>query len=316
MDYMNKMLKICVFIFLTVYIIVDVAVYYPRNLVSVVGLIIYIILFFLFSSNPLKINWHPVFWGLALQYIFALIILRTYWGYQAFKWIGDSVTELLHYTDAGAVFVFGEVYKEHFFAFNDTTPAESLNAAGNIFVGMTQAGLIIRPYLNTLTMSELFAVTTGGFSTVAGSVLGAYIGFGVSANHLISASVMSAPAALAMAKIVMPDTEKTSTSSKDYYITEKSKERNLIEAASAGALESIKLCGAIAVNVIAFLWLLEMDKSEVIATYALCGFSNINSIELMLGGLGALAPFRKSGKNCFQSHSCRKCCMFSYCLHC
>ncbi|KAK3588271.1 hypothetical protein CHS0354_037063 [Potamilus streckersoni] len=95
-----------------------------------------------------------------------------------------------------------------------------------------------------MTKSELHAVMTGGFATIAGTVMGAYIGFGVPVNHLISASVMSAPAALAISKLTYPETEK--------------QERNLIEAASAGATASIKLVGSIAVHVIAFcaFWIL------------------------------------------------------------
>ena len=85
-----------------------------------------------------------------------------------------------------------------------TTACESLNAAANIFLGQTEAPLMIKPYLPTMTPSELHAVMTGGFATIAGSVLAAYIGFGVDPAHLLSASVMSAPAALAYAKLFYP----------------------------------------------------------------------------------------------------------------
>ena len=85
-----------------------------------------------------------------------------------------------------------------------TTTCESLNAAANIFLGQTEAPLMIKPYLPTMTPSELHAVMTGGFATIAGSILAAYISFGVEPSHLLSASVMSAPAALACSKLFYP----------------------------------------------------------------------------------------------------------------
>merc|ERR1712176_1092417 len=92
-----------------------------------------------------------------------------------------------------------------------TTACESMNAAGNIFLGQTEAPLLIKPYLTKMTKSEIHAVMTGGFATIAGSVLAAYISFGIDASHLLSASVMSAPAALAFAKLFYPETKKSKT---------------------------------------------------------------------------------------------------------
>lgn len=92
-----------------------------------------------------------------------------------------------------------------------TTACESLNAAANIFLGMTEAPLLIKPYIPIMTKSELFAVMTGGFATIAGSVLAAYINFGVSASHLLTASVMAAPAALGYSKLFYPETEESKT---------------------------------------------------------------------------------------------------------
>ncbi|XP_045170393.2 solute carrier family 28 member 3-like [Mercenaria mercenaria] len=284
-------LRLGVLIFLIVYIVIDVALDQPQNLVCVAGLLIYILLFFITSANPAKVNWHAVFWGIALQYIFALMILRTVWGYNIFKWLGDRATEFLEYVVAGAEFVFGQSYEDHYFAMKvlstiifffsfinilyylgvmqaiikvlgrflafclGTTAAESINAAANIFVDMQGACLIVRPYLKTMTRSELHAVMTGGFSTIAGSVLGAYISFGVPANHLLSASVMSAPAALALSKLSYPETERRKDAD-DFSRLESSNERNLIDAASNGALASLKIVGAIAANVIAFMSML------------------------------------------------------------
>ncbi|KFM80866.1 Solute carrier family 28 member 3, partial [Stegodyphus mimosarum] len=247
-----------------------------------------------------------------------------------------------------------------------TTACESMNAAANIFLGMTEAPLLIRPYLPLMTKSEIHAVMTGGFATIAGSVLAAYINFGISASHLLSASVMAAPAALAFSKLVYPETEESKTQASSIKI-EKGTESNALEAATNGASTAIKLVSNIAANLIAFVafvalldtvlswmgslihwdflsfeWILSKlfipasllmgvdwdDKekvanlvglkmvvnefvaykrladyqkdnqlsarSEAIATYALCGFSNVSSIGIQIGALSALAPGRKS----------------------
>ena len=92
-----------------------------------------------------------------------------------------------------------------------TTACESMNAAGNIFLGQTEAPIMIKPFMPVMTNSELHAVMTGGFATVAGGALAAYISFNISASHLLSASIMSAPAALACSKLLMPETKKSKT---------------------------------------------------------------------------------------------------------
>ncbi|XP_063422699.1 solute carrier family 28 member 3-like [Mytilus trossulus] len=293
MFHLKWMLKVAVFIFIVVYVIINIAIDHPENLIAAAGVALYIIIFYVTSVNPAQVDWHPVFWGLALQFIFALITLETQWGYDAFKWVGDRVTEFLVYSDVGAEFVFGTVFAEHLFAFKvmpvvvfmatiisilyylgvipflikhagrflgfcmGTRPAESLSAAGNIFLGMTDLPLMLRPFLKDLTNSELHAILTGGFATIAGSVLGAYISFGVPANHLLTASVMSAPAALALSKLSYPELDRSKTSTTDYSKIAKSADRNIFDAATHGAIVSAKLVAAIIVNVIAFLSLLE-----------------------------------------------------------
>lgn len=247
-----------------------------------------------------------------------------------------------------------------------TTACESMSAAGNIFLGMTEAPLLIRPYLPTMTKSELHAVMTGGFATIAGSVLAIFIKFNIDASHLLSASVMSAPAALVYSKLVYPETEESFTKAENIKI-EKATEINALEAATKGASTAIKLVANIAANLIAFVafialidnilqwlgslvlfeqlsfqWLLSKAfiplslllgvdyddsekvanliglknivnefvayerlsvykkanelsaRSEAIATFALCGFSNISSIGIQLGSLVAMAPERRS----------------------
>ncbi|XP_032163601.1 solute carrier family 28 member 3 isoform X1 [Mustela erminea] len=281
------------------WLIFDTAKLGQRQLVSFGGLIMYIILIFLFSKYPTKVYWRPVFWGIGLQFLLGLLILRTDPGFMAFDWLGQQVQTFLEYSNAGAEFVFGETYTEHFFAFKvlpivvffstvmsmlyylglmqwiirkvgwvmlvtmGSSPIESVVAAGNIFVGQTESPLLVRPYLPHVTKSELHAIMTAGFSTIAGSVLGAYISFGVSPSHLLTASVMSAPASLAVAKLFWPETETPKITLKNAMKMESGDSRNLLEAATQGASSSISLVANIAVNLIAFLSLLSFVNAAL-----------------------------------------------------
>ncbi len=138
-----------------------------------------------------------------------------------------------------------------------TSGAETLSAAANVFVGQTEAPLVIRPYVSKMTQSELMAVMVGGFATIAGGVLAAYVSFGIDAGHLITASVISAPAALLIAKVMQPETEHSVTMGKvELHIDEK--ESNLIEAAASGATAGMKLAINVAAMLIAFLAIIAM----------------------------------------------------------
>ncbi|XP_036116653.1 solute carrier family 28 member 3 isoform X2 [Molossus molossus] len=281
------------------WLIFDTAKLGQQQLVSFGGLIMYIILLFLFSKYPTKVYWRPVFWGIGLQFLLGLLILRTKPGFTAFDWLGKQVQTFLEYTNAGASFVFGEKYTDHFFAFKvlpivvffstvmsmlyylglmqwiirkigwimlvtmGSSPIESVVAAGNIFVGQSESPLLVRPYLPYITKSELHAVMTAGFATIAGSVLGAYISFGVSSTHLLTASVMSAPASLAVAKLFWPETETPKVTLKNAMKMENGDSRNLLEAATQGASSSISLVANIAVNLIAFIALLSFVNSAL-----------------------------------------------------
>ncbi|MBW4549259.1 MAG: hypothetical protein KME25_33360 [Symplocastrum torsivum CPER-KK1] len=259
-----------------------------ERLISALGLVVFIGLAYAFSVNRRAVRWQPVLWGIALQLIFALLILRTAPGFFVFSFLGDVVGQFLNFSDAGASFVFGEKFEENFFAFKvlptiiffssfisllyhygilqrvvqgvawvmlktlKTSGSESLSAAANIFVGQTEAPLLIKPYIGSMTMSELHAVMTGGFATIAGGVLAAYVSFGVPAQHLIAASVMSAPAALAISKLLYPETEKSPTAGTVTVEVERTA-ANGIDAVATGAIEGLKLVGNIAAMLIAFL---------------------------------------------------------------
>ncbi|KAL4220153.1 hypothetical protein ACF0H5_020565 [Mactra antiquata] len=312
----NWTLRVGLFLGVAIYVTIDIAITQPRNLVSLAGLLVYLFLFYITSVNPARINWHTVYWGISVQFIFALLILRTHWGYDMFKWLGDRVTEFLQHSTAGIVFVFGEAWHQHvfimkviaiapfFMAFINmlyylgvmqaiisvigrllafcmrTTPAESINAAANIFCSMTTSQLMIQPFLEDMTRSELHAVMTGGFATVAGGIMAAYINLGVPANHLLSASVMSAPAALAISKLSYPETEITKGSKKDFSFKDKGSERNIIEAITNGATLSLKIWAAIGTNVVAFLSLLGFVNSTLAWMGDRVGIENL-SFELI-----------------------------------
>ena len=138
-----------------------------------------------------------------------------------------------------------------------TSGAETLSSSANIFVGQTEAPLVVRPYISKMTNSELMAVMCGGFATCAGGVLAAYTRFGIDPGHLMAASVMSAPASLVMAKIVIPETETPETRG-DHKVAFEKTSVNVIEAAAAGAADGLKLALNVAAMLMAFIALIAM----------------------------------------------------------
>uniref|UniRef100_A0A4W4HFR7 Sodium/nucleoside cotransporter n=1 Tax=Electrophorus electricus TaxID=8005 RepID=A0A4W4HFR7_ELEEL len=321
-----------------------------EQLVSFGGLCFFILVLFIFSVHRSAVCWRTLFWGLGLQFVIGLFVIRTEPGLIAFNWLGAQVKTFLNYTNAGSSFVFGSLVEAGIFAFKSlpivvffssvmsvlyflgvmqwvivkiswimqitmgTSPTESLSVAGNIFVGQTEAPLLIRPYLKDMTKSEIHAVIVGGFATIAGSVMGAFISFGIDETSLIAASVMAAPCALAIAKLSYPETEESKFKSDEGIKVEVSGEQNILEAASAGASASIGLVANITANLIAFLAILDFInaalrwlggmvgypdvtfemRSEIISTYALCGFANFSSLGIVIGGLSSICPSRKS----------------------
>lgn len=378
--------------------------------ISLLGVAGFLGIAYALSDNRRAIRWKPVVGGLILQFLLALFILRTQAGLALFSWLGDLIVTFFDYSDPGSIFVFGENFKDSFFAFKvlpsiiffsafinilyhygvlqravqvmawlmmrlmGTSGAESLSAAANVFVSQTEAPLLIKPYVKLLTRSELNAVMVCGFASVSGWLLPAFVSFGVSAEHLITASVMSAPAGLAIAKILCPETV---TIDRNPVEVVHQRATNVLDAAATGALEGVKIAVGIAAMVIAFLGLLTMmngligwvgswvgfpqlslelmlsyvlapvawlmgvawqdctqvavllgkkvilnefiayaslqqlidgasvipgqadvavavsERSVTIATYALCGFANLGSIGIQIGGLSALAPSRQ-----------------------
>ncbi|VDM30643.1 unnamed protein product [Hydatigera taeniaeformis] len=171
-----------------------------------------------------------------------------------------------------------------------------------------EAPLLIKPYMSQMTNSELHAIMVNGFASIAGPVMVVYINFGIPANHLLIACVMSAPAALAIAKILYPETKQAPLAKGTRNTLHSSPFTNPIEAATVGALEAIPLCAGIIVNLMAFLsifsvfnriltWLghrIGMSrKTIVISSYALCGFANVGSVGILLGTFIKMLPHRR-----------------------
>ncbi len=274
---------------------------HPQGLI---GMILLLGMAFILSNNRRKINYRIVGWGLSLQFIFGILILKTPLGKPLFGFFDKVITKLISFSDAGSDFLFkslvpGVGYHEAMvnFAFRalptiiffsslmtvlyhfgviqfivkwisrimqksmGTSGSETLSVAANIFVGQTEAPLMIRPFIRTMTQSELMAVMTGGFATVAGGVLALYVIWlkdipGI-AGHLLAASVMSAPAAMVVAKIIYPETDHSETSGDLNIIIEKP-DSNAMEALGRGATEGLKLAANVAAMLVAFVALIAM----------------------------------------------------------
>jgi CNT family concentrative nucleoside transporter len=325
-----------------------------QKAVSLLGLIVFTGLAWLLSVNKRAVDWRLVAWGLALQFIFAVLILMTPWGAAFFDAANDVFNALIGYTVEGARFLFGNLVFNNvpvgpggtgfppmepvggptgwanvggFFAFNvlptiiffsslmtllyylgvmqavvkgfawvmmrtmKISGAESLSTAGNIFLGQTEAPLLVKPFIGTMTKSELHCVMVGGFGTVAGGVLAAYVGFLVAyfpdiAGHLISASVMSAPACIAISKIMYPETEQSVTAGSVKIKMEKV-DANVLDAAARGASEGLALALNVGAMLIAFIALVALLNGILSGTAGLFGLDL--TIQKVLGWI--CAPF-------------------------
>jgi CNT family concentrative nucleoside transporter len=373
---------------------------------GVVGLIAILLAAFLFSTKRSAIQKRIVIWGIALQFAFAFLVLKSPLG-KGFYALSLFVNAVLNYTSAGESFVFGDklglknnqfgvifafqvlpivIFICSVFAilyylgvmqvfvkwmavfmqrFMGTSGAESTCVAASIVMGQTEAPVTIRPFLETLTESELFTVMTSGMAHVSGAVMGAYVAIAnVSIAHLLTAVIMTAPATIMLSKIFVPETGDPVTRGIVRVQVEKPGV-NVIDAAARGAGDGLQLALNIGGMLIAFLALIAMinggfgwlhahvnwvpaslqqilaivfapvawalgvswndcatignllgtrmvlnefvafvdlgkvkallnPRSFVIATFALCGFANLSSIAIQIGGIGALAPSRKS----------------------
>jgi CNT family concentrative nucleoside transporter len=375
------------------------------RVLSTCGLLVMIALAWVFSVDRRRMPWRIILWGLGIQFCLALLLLKTVVGRGFFAAVNHAVAGIVAYSDVGARFVFGPLFEGGFSIVAHVLPiiiflgslfsvlhhlgvvqrvvdvvalglsrtlgtsgAESVAAVANVFVGMVEAPLLVRPYIERMTRSELFTVMTTGMATVAGSVLVAYVRLlgGEFAGHLVIASFLSAPAGVLIAKVMVPETEQPATRAGSQVRVQR-EATNVIEAASLGAMGGLRLAGYVGAMLIAFVagialingglgavagwlgqenwtlqrglgmlfaplaWLMGIPWSEastvgsllgvktvlneflayaelaplieqgnlsgrsaVIASYALCGFANFGSLAILLGGIGGMAPSRRS----------------------
>lgn len=264
-----------------------------ERLVSLCGYAVLLVLAWLMSPHKRIIPWRVVLAGTLLQFLFAVCILKTPQGFWIFSTIGDLFTSLLDFSDAGARFVFGEKFQDFYFAFKvlptiifisslmsvlyyvglmqwivngmawtmqrtlGTSGAETLSASANVFLGQTEAPLLVKPYIAAMTLSELNAVMVGGFATISGGILALFVGMKIPAGHLITASVISAPASLVVAKLMLPETGTPATLGHKH-LELPSAGTNLIEAAANGAADGMKLAINVAAMLLAFIALIAM----------------------------------------------------------
>ena len=275
-----------------------------------VGVFALIACAYLLSESRSAINWKTVIRAFLLQISFAALVLYFPWGQMALTSLSSGVSSLLGFADAGISFLFGGLATEGFiFAVRvlpiiiffsalisalyylgvmqkviqvlggavqkllGTSKAESLVATGNIFLSQGESPLLIRPFLKSMTRSELFAVMAGGMASVAGSVLGGYAGLGVELKYLIAASFMAAPGSLLMAKIIVP--ELGTPSDYDNIELDKADQSNVIDALASGAMNGMKVAVAVGTMLIAFVSVIAMVNTGLESLGETVGFTGI-----------------------------------------
>ena len=377
---------------------------------SLVGMVVLIGLAVLLSKSRKDIRLRTVGGAFALQFAFGAFVLYIPFGKKILISISDAVANVIAYGNEGINFLFGDLTATFNFGFIfalrvlpviiffsalisvlyyvgimkwvinilggalskllGTSRTESLSATANIFVGQTEAPLVIRPFIKTMTKSELFAVMCGGLASVAGSVLAGYASMGVPLEYLIAASFMAAPGGLLFAKLIMPETEKSTAHIIQDDDADEDAPVNIIDAAASGAGSGLKLALNVGAMLLAFVGIIALvngifggiggwfgmpeltlelilgyvfsplafligvpwheattvgsfigqklvvnefvayldfmpylaedsvlvlsEKSKAIVAFALCGFANLSSIAILLGGLGGIAPSRRA----------------------
>lgn len=374
-------------------------------LIGVLGVVMLLAIAVLLSSNRKAINVRTVGVAFLLQVLIAIFVLIVPAGQGVLSAMSGAVLQVINYSDAGIEFLFGPLSGGNFgfifvvkvlpiiiFASSlmsvlyylhimqwvvkilggairfmlGTKKVESLCAAANIFLGHTEAPLVVRPYLSKVSEAQFFTILVSGMASISGTILIGYASLGIDLNYLIAASFMAAPGGLLMAKIMMPDTEKEEDDVENVdSFDEENKPANVIEAAANGAADGLKLAGNIGAMLLAFVALIallngmlggvggwfgypglsfdlilgqifaplmylmgipwaeahiagnlvgtkiilnefvayiELTKlapdalsahSKMIVIFALCGFANLSSIAIMLGGFGVLVPERR-----------------------
>jgi CNT family concentrative nucleoside transporter len=375
-----------------------------RSFIGIFGIIVILGIAFAFSSNRKAINLRVVGAAMGLQAVVAAFVLHFDYGRKMIDALSTGVLAVIGFSKDGIDMVFGPLADTEVIGFSfainvlpiiiffsalmsvmyhlrimewivkivggalhkiiGTGAVESMNAAANIFVGQTEAPLVVRPYLKNLTEAQMFAVMVSGLASIAGTVLAGYVLMGADLKYLLAAAFMAAPGGLLMAKIIMPDDEVVPAGGHEKLVMEPSNHKNVILAAASGTTDGLRLAANIGAMLIAFvalialfnglvgwlfglvgiegitmqfilgkifqplMYLLSVPWAEAeaagalfgeklilnefvafshlndylagmsprtiaITTFSLCGFANLSSIAILLGGLGVLVPEKR-----------------------
>jgi len=374
------------------------------NYIGILGIIVILGIAVLFSSNRKAINLRIVGAAFALQAAIAAFVIYSDAGRAVIRGISTGVLAVIGFSQAGIDMVFGPLANTEIIGFSfainvlpiiiffaalmsvmyhlrimeylvkgvggalhkiiGTGAIESMNAAANIFVGQTEAPLVVKPYLRNLTEPQFFAVMVSGLASIAGTVLAGYVLMGAELKYLLAAAFMAAPGGLLMAKILMPDDEVVRSGEHEKLTMERSQHGNVILAAASGTSDGLRLAVNIGAMLVAFVALIALfnglvgwvfslfgvdgvtmqsilgkvfqplmyvlsvpwaeaeaagalfgekiilnefvafshlndylegmsPRTIAITTFSLCGFANLSSIAILLGGLGVLVPEKK-----------------------
>lgn len=284
-------------------------------MMGLVGIFALLLVAYAASANRSRINWRTVGGAFAIQLAIGAFVLYVPFGKDVLLSMSAAVSNVIQYANEGIKFLFGEMGRFVFainvltviiffssliavlyhigvmkFVINiiggglqkllGTSRPESMSAAGNIFVGQTEAPLVVKPFIPTMTRSELFAVMVGGLASVAGSVLAGYALLGIEMKYLIAASFMAAPGGLLMAKILIPETEQPKNELNEIN-TEKS-HTNLIDAAAAGASSGMQLALNVGAMLLAFVGLIALVNGAIGGIAGWFGFEGL-TLQVIFG---------------------------------
>jgi len=287
-----------------------------------IGVVLLLALAFALSLNRKSINWRTVGGAFAIQAAIGAFILYFEPGIQMLLAISDFVAQIIAFSQSGIDFLFGPVGNMSLgfvFAFNvlpviiffsaliavlyhlkimswiikiiggalqkalRTSQPESMSAAANIFVGQTEAPLVVKPFIPHMTRSELFAVMVGGLASIAGSVMAGYAGLGVELKYLLAASFMAAPGGLLMAKIILPETEKPKNNLREINADD-TNYANVFDAAASGAASGLQLALNVGAMLLAFVALIAMLNGGIGWIGEMLGYEDV-TFQLILGYL-------------------------------
>ncbi|CAG5121352.1 unnamed protein product [Candidula unifasciata] len=286
------------------WVIIEKAMTDPRNLSSLPGILVILLVCLMFSTKPEKINWHTIYWGLGLQFILALLVLKWSFGKQAILWVQSRLDEFFENAAAGSKFLFGDSYQDHYITFGalpllfftngvltllyylgamqliikvignfltfvlDTTGIESMAVAAGIFMEGITSLTAFRPYLRTLSKSQMFLVVTSCFSSLGGAYLAVLSKMGVSVEFIIGAMLVSAPATFTVCKLMIPESravnKKNDEAIKKIGEEEKGQYSNAMDAMQTGALIMLSVVGNIAVSCFTLISVIEWVNSTTV----------------------------------------------------